>query len=437
MGKNPEIFGQVNTVNILCKDSVLKGTAAIPGSKSHTIRAVAIASLAAGESCVRDPLDSEDTRAAVTAYRALGAAIRVEPGLWHIEGVNGAPRVPDDVIDVANSGTTLNVALGSCALIPSGDAVLTGDAQIRRRPSTALAASLNDLGGQVRSTRDNGCAPFVVSGTLRGGDTTIEAVNSQFLTSLLINAPLGTGETRIEVPVLYEQPYVEMTLDWLEREGIALERDAMRSFRIPGGQRYKAFDRRIPADFSSATFFLAAGALEGNAIVCEGLDMNDTQGDRQVLDYLRQMGAEIAIEDDAIRVEASQLKGCELDLNATPDALPMMAVLACFAEGRTRIVNVPQARIKETDRIAVMKTELERLGARIEELADGLVIEQSELTAADVDGHGDHRVIMSLAIAATRLSGCTTIHGCEAVAVTFPNFVELLSGLGGNVWVES
>ena len=423
-------------MNIICQRSVLRGAVDIPGSKSHTIRAVAIASLAEGESVIRRPLDSQDARSAVAAFRALGAEIETQPDVWRVAGVGGAPKTPSDVIDVANSGTTLNIALGSCSLLRSGIAILTGDEQIRRRPSGSLAAALNDLGASVRSTRANGCAPFAVEGMLRGGATSIEAVSSQFLTSLLINAPLAAGDSHILVPLLNEQPYVEITLDWLKREGINFEHEDLREFRISGGQSYRAFDRRIPGDFSSATFFLAAGALGENDVTCLGLDMNDTQGDKAVLDHLRRMGANVTAAADGIRVLAAQLHGCELDLNATPDALPMMAVVGCFATGVTRLVNVPQARIKETDRIAVMRAELERLGARVKELADGLVVEQSELHGAEVDGHGDHRVIMALAIAGSLIPGRTVIHDCEAVSVTFPTFVEALAKLGARVSIE-
>jgi 3-phosphoshikimate 1-carboxyvinyltransferase len=200
---------------------------------------------------------------------------------------------------------------------------------------------------------------------------------------------------------------------------------------VPGGQRYPAFDRRIPGDFSSATFFLAAGALEGNNVLSRGLDLTDVQGDKAVLDYLRAMGAEISEEDEGVRVRAKALKGTELDLNATPDALPMMAVLGCFAEGTTRLVNVPQARLKETDRIAVMRQELTKLGAQIEELADGLVVHQSRLHGGEVDGQDDHRVVMALAVGATRISEPVRIRGYEAAAVTDPGFAEELMRLGG------
>jgi len=424
-------------MNLVCEESVLRGSVEIPASKSHTIRAVAIASLAEGESAIRAPLDSADAQSALSAYRALGAQIDVEPGLWRVHGTGGEIQSPDNVVDVGNSGTTLRIALGSCALLRSGMAVLTGDDQIRQRPAAPLAASLNDLGAHVRTTRGNGCAPFVVEGRLCGGQTSIEAVSSQFLTSLLMNVPLGDGDTHIRVPLLHERPYVEMTLDWLRNQGIALEHDdALSEFSVPGGQRYARVDRRIPGDFSSATFFLGAGALGDNDVACEGLDVRDTQGDRAVVDYVRQMGAQVATQPDGVRVAAKDLVGCELDLNNTPDALPMMAVLGCFARGTTRLVNVPQARYKETDRIAVMKAELERLGARIEELPDGLIVEESDLYGAEVDGHGDHRVVMALAIAGCMIPGRTVIRGAEAVAITFPTFLEALRDLGGKLRLE-
>ena len=442
-------------MKLICRRSQLKGEVRIPGSKSHTIRAVAIASLAAGESAIRVPLDSNDTRAAVEAYRLLGAGIDTErhnglgspqrrkgrkddsaafggttDGPWIVQGTGGELTTPENVIDVRNSGVTLRTGMGSCALLREGMAVLTGDEQIRRRPAGPLAASLNDLGATVRSTRGGGAAPFIVQGRLRGGETSIEAVTSQYLSALLINCPLADGDTLIHVPLLNEAPYVEITLDWIRRHGIQLEQDDLREFRIPGGQQYRAVDRAIPADWSSATFFLGAGALEANDIVLRGLDMADTQGDKAVLDYVRAMGAEVTVADDVIRLRAGELAGREIDLNATPDALPMLAVLGCFARGTTRLVNVPQARIKESDRIAVMASELRKLGGRVEELEDGIIIHESPLHGAEVDGHGDHRVVMALAVAGCSIPGTTIVRGAEAAAVTYPEFADHMVLLG-------
>jgi len=428
---------RVSSTGLICRQSSLKGEVRIPGSKSHTIRALAIAALAEGESAVRAPLDSNDTRAAVEAYRALGAEIETRSDAWIVRGTGGAVRAPENVIDVRNSGVTLRTGMGSCALLREGMAVLTGDEQIRRRPAGPLAASLNDLGAKVRSTRGTGTAPFVVEGRLRGGETSIESVTSQYLSALLINCPYADGESVIHVPVLNEAPYVQMTLDWVRQHGIEVEQEDLKRFHIPGGQRYRPVDRAIAADFSSATFYLGAGALGGNDIVLRGLDMSDTQGDKAVVDFVRQMGAKVEVAEDHIRVRAGELVGCEIDLNATPDALPMLAVLGCFARGTTRLVNVPQARVKETDRIAVMDEELTKLGGRVEELEDGIVVHGSALKGAEVEGHGDHRVVMALAVAGCCIQGTTVVHGAEAAAVTYPEFTDHMRSLGATIALQA
>jgi len=419
-----------------CKKSNLRGEVRIPASKSHSIRAVAIGSLAAGESRILDPLESHDTHAAVGVYRGLGAEIETQAGSWSIRGTGGELSPPCDVLDVENSGTTLMFALGSCALLKKGAAVLTGDAQTRNRPAAPLISSLNDLGAFAFSTRDNGRAPFVVRGRLRGGSTSIEAHSSQYLSSLLLSLPLGEGDTLIRVPLLNEQPYVLMTMDWMRRQGISFEQEGLREFHIPGGQAFHPFEEKIAGDFSSATFFLAAGAMEGNEVTCRNLDLADPQGDKAVIDYLRLMGARVDAENDGVRVRAEELRGGDIDLNNTPDALPMMAVLGCFAKGVTRLFHVPQARIKETDRIAVMAQELKKMGAKIEEMPDGLLIEESPLKGARVHGHGDHRVVMALTVAALAAAGETTVDTAEAVAVTFPQFTECMARLGADIQVQ-
>lgn len=425
-------------MKLVVEGSNLKGSVKIPGSKSHTIRAVAIASLAKGKSIIQSPLFSSDTLSAVKAYRCLGVNISFDEDKdnWIVEGLGGDWKIPDDVIDVGNSGTTMCIALGSAALIREGTIVLTGDHQIRRRPLGPLIKALNELGANVISTRNNNLPPVVVQGRINGGKASVEAISSQYLTSILINAPLADNDTILNVPLLYEKPYVEMTLAWLKEHGISVNYDTeFKKIKISGKQKYKTVNKQIPGDFSSATFFLCAGALPNNDVLCLGLDVNDTQGDKLVLEYLKQMGANIDIKDNGIHVSAQQLKGAEIDLNATPDALPMMAVLSCFASNKTRLYNVPQARLKETDRISVMKEELSKLGAKIIELPDGLEIEESRMHSGYVNGHGDHRVVMALAIAGTMLDGTTIIDGYEAVNVTFPTFLESLKSIGGNAHV--
>jgi 3-phosphoshikimate 1-carboxyvinyltransferase len=427
---------------LIASKSELCGTVAIPGSKSHTIRAITFASLADGHSRIESPLDSLDAQSSVRCFRALGAKINTQAGdaanpVWTVEGFAGRPLVPDDVVDVGNSGTSLRLALGAASLIEHGTVVFTGDHQIRKRPAGPLIKSLNELGAKVWSTRENNLAPYVVCGKLTGGETEMEAISSQYLSSLLISCPLATRESVVRLSLLNEKPYVEMTLAWLDKLGIRYTNEDFKRFRIPGGQRYEGFDCRVPADFSSATFFLCAAAMAGRDVEIVGLDMNDTQGDKAVVDYLKRMGAEIHIGENKIVVGKKTLHGAEIDMNATPDALPAMAVTACFADSPTKLYNVPQARIKETDRIAVMTAELTKLGATIRELPDGLEIEPSKLHGGSVEGHDDHRIVMAMSLAGLLTAEPVVVHGAEAAAVTFPTYVDLMRQIGAKMKIEN
>jgi len=422
-------------MQLVCSKSRLRGTVSIPASKSHTIRAVAIASLADGTSLIHNPLSSGDTEAAVRCYRALGAEIDTTDGsCWKVQGTGGRIVAPQQMIDVGNSGTTLRIAMGSAALAEADQATtFTGDEQIRSRPVGPLLDALESLGARCKSLEDNGKAPLRIGGTLAGGRVSVECKTSQYLSSLLLCTPLAARDTEIDVTLLNEPGYVQMTLDWLEKQGIAYENDDFQRFHVKGGQSYKAFDLPVPADFSSATFFLCGAALFGEDITLEGLDFTDSQPDKAVVDYLREMGADITAGPHSITIKAAPLKGATLDLNQTPDALPAMAATACFAEGITRLVNVAQARMKETDRIACMAQELTKLGANVQELPDGMVIHQSKLIAAGLDGRSDHRIVMALSLAGMAIEGITTIDAAEAIRVTFPEYANLMQSLGADV----
>ena len=308
-------------MKLIVRKSRLKGTVVIPGSKSHTIRAVAIASLAAGQSLIRNPLDSSDTQAAVLCYRALGAEIDTsEPKLWKITGTGGEITAPSEVIDVGNSGTTLRIAMGSAALAKPGQTTtFTGDEQIQTRPIGPLMDALNNLGTKCTSLKNNGKVPVEITGKLAGGKTAIAATTSQYLSSLLLCAPLASEDTQIDVTLLNEPGYVQMTLDWLDKQQIEYEITDLRGFatdftdlicgnrrkekeselicvfKIKGNQSYKPFDATIPADFSSATFFLCAAAISADEVTLLGLDFADSQPDKAVVDYLKAMGADISI----------------------------------------------------------------------------------------------------------------------------------------------
>jgi 3-phosphoshikimate 1-carboxyvinyltransferase len=416
---------------LIAEPSHLSGAVRIPASKSHTIRALLMAGMAAGESRILNPLDSADTRSCVAACRALGA--EVETGeRWTVRGVEGKPRPPSGVIDVGNSGTTLFLALG-CAALADDWIEFDGDAQTRRRSAGPLLASLRDLGAEAVSRDDTGCAPIRVKGPLRGGRTAIQCPTSQYLSSLLLCCPLASHDTFIEVPELNERPYVEMTLQWLNTLNIRYSHENMERFEIPGGQSFEPFTESIRGDFSSATFFLCAAAITQSDLTLEGLDMNDVQGDKAVARYLREMGAEVHARPGAVRIRGKPIHGAVFDLNATPDALPAMAVTASFASGTTRFVNVPQARIKETDRIRVMCQAIRDLGGDAEELPDGLVVRGGGLRGGSARGHGDHRVVMALAIAGLASEEPVTVDTAESVGITFPTFVDLMRQAGARM----
>ncbi|WP_461257742.1 3-phosphoshikimate 1-carboxyvinyltransferase [Treponema sp. R80B11-R83G3] len=427
------------------------GTFKIPASKSHTIRQLLIASLADGESVIEYPLDSLDTRSCLCACKAFGAEIAEQRNgdeitSWKIRGNNGFKNgvVPRTLIDVGNSGTTLYLALAVAGL-QQKPIEFTGDEQIQKRSAAPLLDALAGLG--VNSKSNDGCAPITISGPWKGGKVNLPCPTSQYLSAILIAAPLAPAETvtEIEVPLLNEKPYIEMTLSYLKAHGIPYsicgsgtgglktERD-FSFFSIPGGSSWKAFSSSVPGDFSSAAFPAAAAAITGGAVTLLGLDPQDTQGDKFFFEMLKKMGCDVQYNDSgengqSITVSRSgSLRGGSFDLNKAPDLLPAAAVTAAFADGDTALINVAHARIKETDRIAVMMKELAKLGIRCTELPDGLVIHGKgalfPIKTPLIDGHGDHRIVMSFAAAALGSPVPVEITTAESAAVTYPGFIE-------------
>jgi len=418
--------------------STLNGSIAIPASKSHTIRAVAIAALAQGKSCIRNPLISSDAISAAKCYQQLGADINIsDDSCWKIRGTAGQITPTAEIIDVGNSGTTLRLAAGSAALAEKGQkTTFTGDHQICSRPIGPLLKAITELGASAKSLNNNDKAPIEITGQLTGGATTIECMTSQYLSSLLMAAPLAKNDTNINVTLLNEPDYVRLTLDWLDRQNIEYQNENMKRFLIKGNQQYKNFDMQIPADFSSATFFLCAAATLNADITLTGLDFSDSQPDKAVVDYLKKMGANIQKNENSVRITKSQLQGINIDMNRTPDALPAMAVTACFAKGPTKLYNVAQARKKETDRIDCMANELAKMNIKTKQLPDGLIIYPGTLKAAKLNGHGDHRIVMALAVAAMAIEKHSTIDSAEAINVTFPSYVNLMKKLGANMEIS-
>ena len=414
-----------------CKAN-LSGSISIPGSKSHTIRAVAIATMADGRSVLHEALDSADTRSALEAARIFGAKVQSSGNTIIIDGIGKKSIPAGSLIDVGNSGTTLRI-FTALASLSDVEVKFDGDNSIRQRLMTNLFDALSKLDVTINSTNQK--CPFSITGPISGGKTTVNGLSSQFVTAVLFAAPLAKNDTEIEVVNLHEKPYVQITLDWLDKQGIIYENKGLEWFKIKGGQYYKPFDERIAADFSSATFALSAAAVTGSEVKILGLDFNDQQGDKKVFEYLEQMGMKINKQPNEVVVEGGNLHGIEIDMNDTPDALPALAVVGCFAKGTTKLLNVAQARLKECDRISAITKELRKMGADIEELSDGLIIHQSELSGTDVHGYDDHRMVMSLAIAGMAARGNTIIDTAESAKITYPTFIQDMNALGAKITI--
>ncbi|MDR2591360.1 MAG: 3-phosphoshikimate 1-carboxyvinyltransferase [Chitinispirillales bacterium] len=413
------------------------GAIVIPPSKSHTIRALLVATLASGASVVRRPLLQGDGASALRAAVSMGAIVDIRDGDVFVVGIGGAYDLGTDLIDMGNSGTGLNLFCSAAAL-GGRERRFDGDASLRKRPMRPLLNALEQLGAVVNVEVAEQDLPFVIHGPLKGGRATVDGISSQFVSSLLFAAPLMPKDTHITVHNLHEQPYVEMTLWWLAGQEIEIEYSKeLTSYKVRGGQSYKPIDTVIPADFSSAVFAAAAAAIGGAPIELCGLDFSDTQGDKEVFRHLESMGATVERSSDTVIVTGGNLNGTIIDLNRTPDALPALAVAAAAAVGETVFTNVAQARIKETDRIAVMVEELGKMGISVKELPDGMVVRGGKLKGAKVNSHKDHRVAMALALAGMNADGETEIDGAEAAEVTYPTFVEDFVRIGANIVVEN
>ncbi|EMA53393.1 MULTISPECIES: 3-phosphoshikimate 1-carboxyvinyltransferase [Halococcus] len=421
------------------RESAVGGRVDAPPSKSYTHRAILAAGYADGETLVERPLVSADTRATMRAVEAYGGDVTETDDGLSIQGFGGRPETPADVIDCANSGTTIRLVTAAAAL-GDGLTVLTGDESLRSRPHGPLLSAIEDLGGRAESTRANGQAPLVVGGPIEGGTVAMPGdVSSQFVTALLLAG--ARTEKGIEIDLeteLKSAPYVEITREVLADFGIDT-RSSDAGFAVAGGQAYAAADGRyrVPGDFSSMSYLLAAGALAAD----EELEVHgaspSAQGDAAIVEILDRMGAAVEWDREAgvITVGRSELAGVEVDVGDTPDLLPTLAVLGAAADGETRIVNAEHVRYKETDRVSAMAEELEKMGARVEETPGSLTVHggDTDLRGTRVDGRGDHRIVMALAVAGLIADGETTIAGAEHVDVSFPDFFRELAGLGADV----
>jgi 3-phosphoshikimate 1-carboxyvinyltransferase len=408
----------------------IKAVVAVPGSKSITQRALIAAALAEGESILLGPLESEDTRYTAAALEQMGLTVDTGEDKWTVKGSGGRIATPEKEIFLGNNGTATRF-LTSVAALGSGTFQISGDERMAERPILPLMQALQGWGVDISSINNNGCPPLLIKANgLSGGKTILpEGKSSQYLSSLLLVGPYARQEAELDVEgEILSLPYVIMTLAVMEAFGIRVEaNEALNSYRIPQGI-YSAREYAIEGDASNASYFYAAAAVTGGEVTVPNVPVPSLQGDAAFVALLARMGCQVNKTGEGLTVSGpDELKGITIDMADMPDVVPTLAVVASQAQGRTTIKNIGHLRIKECDRLHVMAVELAKMGARVQELEDTLVIEGKDpdapLHGAEINTYNDHRIAMSFALAGLAVPGVKVL-GEECVAKSFPDFWE-------------
>ncbi|MGM0439864.1 MAG: 3-phosphoshikimate 1-carboxyvinyltransferase [Chlamydiota bacterium] len=403
----------------------------VPPSKSQTMRALLFASLAQGQSTITNILPSPDTEAMVAACRQFGAIIDLSGTTAIVEGLGGAPRLPREVIESGNSGLVLRLTTALAALC-DGEVIITGDQSIKTlRPMMPMIEGLQHLGVDIESLNGNEYAPVRVRGPIYGGEVILDGRDSQPVSAILLAAALAPEEVVVNVNNPGERPWVEMTLQWLDKMGVDYCREGFEKFKLAGRSLWQGFEYHVPGDFSSAAYPIMASLVSGKPISVDNLDFHDPQGDKAVIAVLKTMGAQLRQEGNSLHVEGGKLVGRDIDINDFIDALPILAVAGCYSQGVTRLYNGANARRKESNRIDVMAAELGKLGGKVTPTADGLIIENSQLRGGVVKAHADHRVAMALEVAAIGAEGKVIVEGREVYRKSYPSFFGDLKRIKG------
>jgi len=416
--------------------SQLKGIIDIPPSKSHTLRAILFASLAKDISQISNYLISPDTDAMIQACRAFGADIQKQDERLLIQGVDAKPYFKETFIDAGNSGQVLRF-IAAIAGLSNQVIQMTGDASIQTsRPVLPILTGLREYGCHAETVLGNDFAPIRVQGPFKAHHAKIDGQDSQPVSGLLIARAFAEEPSILEVLNPGETPWVNLTLDWFKRLGIEVNHQDFCRYEIKGRTKIKGFEYEVPGDFSSCAFPLVAAILTQSEIVLNHLDTQDVQGDKLILEALASMGAKFKVlpEKRQIKTYPSQpLMGSVIDVNPMIDAIPILAVVGCFAQSPTTLFGGAIAKNKESNRLAVMAKELKKLGAHIEELPDGLKIYPSQLYSGVVQSHHDHRVAMALAITGLMIPEGIEIQDDACIGKSFPQFKEKMQALGARI----
>jgi len=410
----------------------LRGEIHLPPNKSHSFRALIMAGLAEGVSHIQSPAISNDWMRGIEALEMFGAEVHPKAGeQWEVRGVGGSLKTPDDVVDCGNSGLILRffTALSACC---EGYTVLTGDHSLRHiRLCQPVVDALHGLGAWGVCTKGDGHAPVVVRGKLKGGRTEIDAMDSQPVSAILIAAALAEAPSEIVAVRPGEKPWVQLTLNWLERCGVEFSNENFERYRVRGNSRWPAFDVSIPLDWSAAMYAIVAAVITpGSELRLPGLDFNDFQGDKEVVTVLQKMGADIEVTDSGVVARYSRLKGMTIDCNDFIDQFMLLAIVGAYAEGETVLTNAEMCRHKECDRIEAMADALKAMGANVQTRPDGMVIRGGRLKGVEIDSRNDHRMVMTMAVGALGAQGVSRINGTDCVKKTFPHFIDQMRHVG-------
>jgi 3-phosphoshikimate 1-carboxyvinyltransferase len=406
----------------------VSGEVNVPGSKSLSNRALLLAALAEGETELTNLLDSEDIEHMLNALTKLGVSYRLSEDKTQcvVQGNGGAFNVAEPLeLFLGNAGTAMRPL---CAALAASnvDTVLTGEPRMEERPIGDLVDALREADADVTYLKNEGYPPLQIKGkTLNGGEMSVDgSVSSQFLTALLMAAPLFSGDVTIRIKgELVSKPYIDITLDTMAKFGVTVKNDNYQTFTISGDAKYIAPGKfMVEGDASSASYFLAAGAIKGGTVRVTGIGQNSIQGDIRFADVLEAMGATVVWNDEYVEVTGAPLKGVNMDMNHIPDAAMTIATTALFAEGPTTMTNIYNWRVKETDRLAAMATELQKLGAKVEEGHDYIKVWPTDsLKHAEIDTYNDHRIAMCFSLVALSDTP-VTINDPGCTRKTFPDY---------------
>lgn len=408
--------------------TVQNGSVLIPPSKSMAHRAIVCAALAQGRSIISNLDYSDDISATIEGMRQLGASIETRSDSAVVVGIGSMSVDHAMTVDCAESGSTLRFLIPLFSL--SGQRIrFVGKNRLLKRPQSVYQTLFQAQGLFYQHDAEK----IEIEGAIRPGEITLRGdVSSQFISGLLFALPLCAKDSKLIIqPPFESRSYVALTIEMLEKFGITIRMEGENTLIVPGNQQYRAQDVKIEGDYSQLAFFAALGALNG-PLEAQGLRLDSLQGDRVIVDLLKAMGVRIQSVPEGFRIDPSRLNGTRIDLADCPDLGPILMVLATFADGKTVIENAGRLRLKESDRIAAMESELKKVGAKITSTDDTITIEGPTAWQGGqtLSGHRDHRIVMSLAIGATLADRPITISEAQSIAKSYPGFFSDLKALG-------